>query len=141
MAEIKTKATKQSAKKFLETVEPKQKREDGLALLKMFQKVTGEKPVMWGPSIVGFGQFHYKSERSAQEGDWPLSGFSPRKQNLTLYIMHGNEDSKDLFKQLGKHKTSKACLYLNKLADVDQAVLETLIKKSLRYMKRKYNIK
>ena len=121
---------------FLENIAPEQKRRDSLVLLKMFRKVTGERPVMWGSSIVGFGKYHYKSERSAQEGDWPLSAFSPRKQNLTLYIMAGNKDSKDLLKKLGKHKTSKGCLYINKLADVDQATLEKLVKKSFQYMKK-----
>src|SRR5829696_3138016 len=106
MAELKTKVTTQDAKEFLNTVEPEQKRQDGFALLELFQKVTGEKPVMWGTSIVGFGKYHYKSERSTQEGDWPLVGFSPRKQNLTLYIMAGNHDNHALLEKLGKHKSS-----------------------------------
>ncbi len=138
MAELKTKATNQSAKEFLDKIEPAEKREDGLALLKMFEKITGEKAVMWGSSIVGFGMYHYKSERSAQEGDWPLTGFSPRKQNLTLYVMHGNKDNPAL-KKLGKHKTSGGmggCLYINKLTDVDQAILTKLIKNSFDYMKK-----
>ncbi|MBX4211783.1 MAG: DUF1801 domain-containing protein [Candidatus Yanofskybacteria bacterium] len=139
MAEPKTKATKESVLKFLKSVEPEQKRKDGLALLKMFEKVTGQKAVMWGTSIVGFGKYHYKSERSSQEGDWMLTGFSPRKQNLTLYVMHGNNDSHELFKKLGKHKTSGGmggCLYINKLTDVDGKVLTTIIKKSYQYMKK-----
>ena len=138
MAELKTKATKQNPKDFLNTVEPEGKRNDGLALLAMFQKITGEKAVMWGSSIVGFGMYHYKSERSTQQGDWPLVGFSPRKQNLTLYIMHGNESNGALLKKLGKHKTSVGCLYINRLADVDMKVLAELIKKSYSYMKRKW---
>ena len=101
----------------------------------MFKKITGEKPVMWGSSIVGFGMYHYKSERSAQEGDWLLTGFSPRKQNLTIYVMAGNKDNPEL-KKLGKHKTSVGCLYVNKLSDVDQTVLEKLIKTSFEYMKK-----
>ncbi len=137
MAELKTQATKVSAKDFLNTIEPEEKRKDGFALLEMFEKVTGEKPVMWGSSIVGFGMYHYKSERSTQEGDWPLVGFSPRKQNLTLYIMHGNEGNPDL-KKLGKHKISKGCLYINKLSDVDQSVLPGLIENCLRAMKKMY---
>ena len=137
MAELKTKATKQNAKEFLNTVEPEGKRKDSLALLAMFQKITGEKPVMWGTSIVGFGTYHYKSERSTQEGDWPLIGFSPRKQNLTLYIMHGFADLTDLLKKLGKHKTSMGCLYINKLADVNLKVLEQIIKKRFEYNKKK----
>jgi hypothetical protein len=140
MAEPKTKATKDSVLKFLNSVTPDEKRNDSLVLLKLFEKVTGEKAVMWGTSIVGFGKYHYKSEKSAQEGDWMLVGFSPRKQNLTLYIMHGNKDGQDLLKKLGKHTTSGGiggCLYINKLLDVDQKVLETLIKKSFTHMKKK----
>jgi hypothetical protein len=91
---------------------------------------------MWGSSIVGFGRYHYKSERSKQEGDWFLVGFSPRKQNLTLYILHGNDTDQELLGKLGKHKTSGGgmggCLYINKLSDVDEKVLETLIKKSFK---------
>jgi hypothetical protein len=136
MAEIKTKATKESAVAFLKSIEPAEKQKDGLALLKMFKEITGEKAVMWGASIVGFGKYHYKSERSTQEGDWPLVGFSPRKQNLTLYCMAGNDASDNLFKKLGKHKTSKGCLYINRLADVNQKVLAALIKKSYLYSKK-----
>jgi len=139
MAEPKTRVTNQDPKDFLNTIEPEQKRADGFALLEMFKKVTGEKAVMWGTSIVGFGQYHYKSERSAQEGDWMLIGFSPRKQNLSLYILHGNNDNAAL-KKLGKHKTSGGiggCLYINKLSDVDQTILTKLIKESFEYMKKK----
>ncbi len=139
MSEPKTKASNQSVKAFLNKVEPVEKRQDSLALLEMFEKVTGEKAVMWGTSIVGFGKYHYKSERSRQEGDWMLVGFSPRKQNLTLYILHGNKDNPAL-KALGKHKTSSSgmggCLYINKLADVDRKVLGKLIETSYRSMKR-----
>lgn len=138
MAELKTKATKESVSKFLKSIEPKERREDGLILLKMFEEITGEKAMMWGASIVGFGVYHYKSERSTQEGDWPLSAFSPRKQNLTLYIMSGNKDDKEILKKLGKHKTSVGCLYINKLSDVDLKVLATLIKRSYQYMKKLY---
>jgi len=138
MAEPKTKPTSQSVKEFLNGVVPEGKRQDSFALLEMFEKVTGEKAVMWGTSIVGFGQYHYKSERSSQEGDWMLVGFSPRKQNLTLYILHGNKDNPALEK-LGKHKTSSSgmggCLYINKLSDVDREVLRTLIDTSYRSMK------
>ena len=137
MSEPKTKPTSQSVKEFLNSVVPEEKRQDSFALLEMFEKITGEKAVMWGTSIVGFGQYHYKSERSKQEGDWMLVGFSPRKQNLTLYIMHGNKDNPALEK-LGKHKTSGGmggCLYINKLSDVDQKVLGKLIEKSYRHMK------
>lgn len=136
MAELKTKLTKQRATDFLKTVEPEQKREDGKVLLKMFEKATGEKPAMWGTSIVGFGSYHYESERSAQKGDWMLTGFSPRKANLTLYVMTGIDKKDPLLKKLGKYKASGGCLYINKLADVDQRVLETLVGKSYKQMKR-----
>lgn len=138
MAELKTQANNQEPKDFLNTIEPDEKRKDGFALLDMFEKVTGEKAVMWGSSIIGFGKYHYKSEKSRQEGDWMLVGFSPRKQNLTLYIMHGNNDNPAL-EQLGKHKTSGGiggCLYINKLTDVDQTVLEKLIDTSFKYMQK-----
>ncbi len=134
MAEIKTKETKQDPKEFLNTIEPEQKRKDALALLEMFKKATREKGVMWGSSIVGFGKYHYKSERSTQEGDWPLVAFSPRKQNLTLYVTHGNKPP--IPKNLGKHKISGSCLHINKLTDVDQAVLAKLIETSFKYMKK-----
>ncbi len=141
MAELKTRATTQNPKDFLETIEPEQKRLDGLALLEMFEKVTGEKAAMWGTSIVGFGKYHYKSEKSSQEGDWMLVGFSPRKQNLTLYIMHGNDKSQELLAKLGKHKSSGGsmggCLYINKLSDVDLKVLATLIETSFQFMKKR----
>lgn len=134
MAELKTKATSQPAEAFLKTIEPEEKRNDGFSLLAMFGEITGEKAVMWGDSIVGFGQYHYKSERSRQEGDWPLVGFSPRKQNLTLYIMQGNKDN-PLLEKLGKHKASGGCLYINKLSDIDQEILQQLIKTAFHYMK------
>lgn len=135
MAELKTKLTNQSPRDFLSTIEPEQKQQDSLVLLEMFEQVTGEAGTMWGPSIIGFGKYHYKSQRSAQEGDWFHVGFSPRKQNLTLYILHGNEERTDLLAKLGKHKTSKGCVYINKLADVDQTVLKKLIESSFAYTK------
>lgn len=130
MGTIKTVATKASVTDFINAVPEEAKRKDALALLALYKKVTGEKPVMWGTSMVGFGLYHYKSERSRQEGDWPLAAFSPRKQNLTLYVMPGFGNLDDLLAALGKHKTSKGCLYINKLADVDMAVLEKIVKRS-----------
>jgi len=130
MAEIKTKATSESVKDFLNTVEPEEKRVDSFALLEMFEEITGEKAVMWGTSIIGFGKYHYKSERSSQEGDWMLVGFSPRKQNLTLYIIRGFKDKQEMLTKLGKHKTSVGCLYIKRLSDVDLDVLKTLVKNS-----------
>jgi hypothetical protein len=138
MATPKTTVNDANVEDFINKVEDQVKKQDSLALLKLFSKVTGEKPTMWGSSIIGFGSYHYKSEKSRQEGDWMLTGFSPRKQNLTLYVMPGFADYQDLLKDLGKHKTSVSCLYINKLADVDLAVLEKLIKKSFAAMKAEH---
>lgn len=143
MAEPKTRITQQDPRDFLRTIEPEEKRVDSFKLLDLFEHVTGEKAVMWGTSIVGFGTYHYKSEKSSQEGDWMLVGFSPRKQNLTLYILHGNSDSTDLLDALGNHKTSGGiggCLYINRLIDVDQTILEKLIEKSFQYMKNVHKV-
>ena len=138
MSELKTKVTNDSVEDFINSVEDEVKRNDSFQLLKMFSNITGEKPKMWGSSIIGFGQYHYKSERSKQEGDWLLTGFSPRKQNLTLYIMASFNDYSSLLTDLGKHKTNVGCIYINKLADVDPAVLKKIIKKSFDDMKRQY---
>jgi hypothetical protein len=135
MAELKTKPTNKDPKVFLNSIQPEQKRKDGFMLLEMFERVTGEKAVMWGESIVGFGMYHYKSERSSQEGDWPLVGFSPRKQYLTLYVISGNKENDKLFEKLGKYTTSVSCLYINKLADVDLEVLSKIIKNTYLYEK------
>ena len=139
MAELKTKATKASVTDFLDKTTPEQKKKDAYEILEMFKDATGQKPVLWGTSIVGFGKYHYKSERSSQEGDWPLTGFSPRKQNLTLYVMSGFENLKGDLVKLGKHKTSVGCLYINKLADVDKAALKKIIKKSYEHAKKTLN--
>jgi hypothetical protein len=141
MADAKTKITKASALDFIMSVPEQQKRTDALALLKLFKDITKEKPRMWGQSIVGFGVYHYKSERSTQEGDWPLTGFSPRKQSLTLYVMSGFDDQALLLEKLGKYKKSVACLYINKLADVDLKVLAQIIKKSFLTMKKRHTVK
>jgi hypothetical protein len=138
MSTIKTQKNDASVTDFLDAVSDETKRKDSYVLLDMFSKITGEEPKMWGASIIGFGQYHYKSERSSQEGDWPLTGFSPRKQNLTLYIMPGFANYSDLLTNLGKHKTSVGCLYINKLSDVDQNVLEKIIKLSFEDMKKKH---
>lgn len=136
MAELKTKLTKQKPTDFIKKVEPEQKRKDSLVLLKMFQKATGEKPAMWGDSIVGFGSYHYKSKRSSQEGDWMLVAFSPRKANLTLYVMQGIRKDDPALKKLGKYKVGGGCLYINKLEDVDEKVLAGLVQRSYRQMKK-----
>jgi hypothetical protein len=133
---IKTQPTKVTATAFINSVDDEQKRKDSKKLLKLMKEVTGEKPVMWGTSIIGFGSYHYKSERSRQEGDWPLAGFSPRKQNMTVYIMPGFERYDALMKKLGKYKTGKSCLYFKKLDDIDEGVLRELVSESYQLMKK-----
>jgi hypothetical protein len=130
MSTIKTLVTDANVEDFINSVDGDVKKADAFKILEMYKEATSEKPKMWGSSIIGFGQYHYKSERSKQEGDWPLAAFSPRKQNLTLYIMPGANDYGDLLSKLGKHKTSKGCLYINKLSDVDEDILKKLIKRS-----------
>ena len=135
MAELKTKLNKASVTKFLNGIKDETKRKDAFTISKIMQKVTKEKPKMWGSSIVGFGSYHYKGA-SGREGDWPLTGFSPRAQNLTLYIMPGFERYDALLKKLGKHKLGKSCLYINKLEDVDTSVLEELVTEGVKLMKK-----
>ena len=120
---------------FLNSVEDEQKRKDCFEILKMMKQVTRESPKMWGSSIVGFGSYHYKGA-SGREGDWMLTGFSPRKQNLTLYLMGGFDPHKNLLKKLGKHKTSVGCLYIKNLDDVDKKVLKELVTESVKTMKK-----
>ncbi|MBL8101348.1 MAG: DUF1801 domain-containing protein [Anaerolineales bacterium] len=135
MAELKTKQTDASVEDFLNSVKDGQTRADCFEILKIMKQATKEEPKMWGSSIVGFGSYHYKGA-SGREGDWMLTGFSPRKQNLTLYLMGGFEAHADLLKKLGKHKTSVGCLYIKKLDDVDVKVLKELIKNSYKTMKQ-----
>ncbi|TAH33460.1 DUF1801 domain-containing protein [Candidatus Saccharibacteria bacterium] len=137
MSELKTKLNDASVEDFLNAVPEDMKRKDGFELLKLFTEVTGETAKMWGSSIVGFGQYHYKSERSSQEGDWPLTGFSPRKAALTLYLGLNVDEYADQLASLGKHKTGKGCLYINKLADIDLAVLRKLIDTAHHDMKKR----
>lgn len=133
MAELKTKLSDASVEVFLDGIADEAKRRDSYAILAMMQEVTGVEGKMWGDSIVGFGSYHYKYA-SGREADWPLVGFSPRKQNLTLYIMSGFEQYDELLQRLGKHSTGKACLYVKRLADVDPAVLRELVKLSVEHM-------
>ncbi|WP_424942168.1 DUF1801 domain-containing protein [Aliiroseovarius crassostreae] len=130
MTQTKTQPTDASVDAFLNAVEPARRREDGLVLLDLFKRVTGFKPVMWGPSIVGFGRYHYRY-KTGREGDFLATGFSPRKSALSLYIMPGYQDYGTLLTRLGKHKTGASCLYINTLADVDLSVLEELIRQGL----------
>ncbi|MAT41147.1 MAG: hypothetical protein CL609_02320 [Anaerolineaceae bacterium] len=133
MAELKTKINDQSVEKFLNGVPDEKKRQDSFQIKKIMEEITGEPAKMWGDSIVGFGSYHYKYA-SGQEGDWMLTAFSPRKQNLTLYIMPGFERYENLMKQLGKYKTGKACLYIKKLEDVNLDVLKELVILSVKHM-------
>jgi hypothetical protein len=135
MSAIKTVINDASVEEFINAVTDETKRNDSFTLLEMFTRITGEKPKMWGTSMIGFGQYHYKSERSKQEGDWPLTAFSPRKQNLTLYFMLGFSGYANILQDLGKYKTSKGCLYINRLSDVNLNVLEQLVKQSYLAMK------
>ena len=133
MAENKTQKNEQSVEDFLNRVEDEQKRRDSFAVMELMKEVTGEEPAMWGDSIVGFGSYHYRYA-SGREGDSPLTGFSPRKQNLTLYITSGFEQYEDLLDDLGKFKTGKSCLYLKRLQDVDLDVLRELVRQSVAHM-------
>lgn len=133
MAELKTRPTDKSVTAFLNNIADEQKRQDCFAILGMMQQATGAAAKMWGDSIVGFGSYHYKYA-SGREGDWFLVGFSPRKQNLTLYVMAGFSEYDGLLSQLGKHKTGKSCLYIKKLADINQSTLQELITKSVAHM-------
>ena len=130
MADNKTKPTKLSVAAFIDALPDETRRADAKALVKLMQSATGEKPKMWGPSIVGFGSYHYTYE-SGREGDTPLAGFSPRKAATVLYGVTGLSDSDELLAKLGKHTTGGGCLYIKKLADVDRKVLEALIIKSV----------
>ena len=138
MAQNKTVPNQASVTDFLNAVEDQQKKADCYELLDLMQEITGKSPVMWGPSIVGFGSYHYKYD-SGREGDMLLTGFSPRKQNLTMYIMAGFNRYEDLMKKLGKYKTGKSCLYVKKLDDVDRKVLKELITSSFQHYDKKYN--
>jgi len=136
MAELKTKKNRKSVKAFLDAVEHDGRRGDANRVLTLMEEVTGEKPQMWGDAIVGFGSYHYVYE-SGREGDWFVTGFSPRKQNLTLYIMSGFSAYDELLGKLGKHKTGKSCLYVNKLDDIDLKVLRRLVKESVAAVRKR----
>ena len=134
MAEPKTKPTKESVKDFLNRIPEAERREDCFAIAKMMEEITGEKPVMWGPSIVGFGSYHYKYG-SGREGDWMMTGFSPRKKDLTVYLMMGFEKRAELMEKLGKHSHAKSCLYIKRLSDIHVPTLKKLIKASVKDLK------
>ncbi|NOS86317.1 MAG: DUF1801 domain-containing protein [Ignavibacteria bacterium] len=127
LAEIKTKQTEQSVEDFISSIKNEQKRKDSLILLKMFKKISGEKPKIWGSSIIGFGKKIYKSPATSREVEWFKLGFSPRKANISLQLVIDVRKHSDLLKNFGKHKAGVGCLYINKLADVDMKVLEKII--------------
>jgi hypothetical protein len=137
MAEPKTKPTKQSVAAFLAKVADVTKREDAKTLIAMMKHATKQEPVMWGTSIIGFGTYRYKYA-SGREGDWPIVGLSPRKQNLTVYIMPGFDEFEDLLAKLGKHSTGSSCLYIKRLADIDVPTLKKIVVRAVAKMKKKY---
>ncbi|MEM9408548.1 MAG: DUF1801 domain-containing protein [Acidobacteriota bacterium] len=134
---MKTTENSASVRDFLAGIEDPQKRKDCRAVARLMKAATGKRPKMWGSTIVGYGRYHYKYE-SGREGDFFLTGYSPRKQNLTLYVMYGFDGSEDLLRRLGKHKTGKSCLYIKRLEDVDLEVLDELIRGSVTAMREKY---
>jgi len=137
MYELKTKETENSVIEFIELVENPKKREDAYRLLDIFTEATGHKAKMWGPSIIGFGSYHYKYQ-SGHEGDAPLVGFSPRKSKISLYFATGDEKREALLKDFGKHTTGKACVYINKVADIDKDVLIALVHQSVQFLQKLY---
>lgn len=140
LVELKTKETKADVMAFLSSQADEQKRNDSLALLKMMKTVTKSEPKIWGGSIVGFGKYIFSSPKTGRSGEWFMTGFSPRKQNLTVYFMTGFSRDGELMKKLGKYKISGgSCLYINKLADIDMKVLKELVASSWKYMKKKYS--
>jgi hypothetical protein len=138
MAELKTQKNDASVEGFVNSIDDDSKRLDSLKLLEIFDECTGEKPAMWGKSMVGYGSYHYKSERSSQEGDWMMTGFSPRKQNLTIYIIPGFSKYQNELAKLGKHKTSVSCLYIKRLSDINLEILKKIISDSFVTMKKSY---
>jgi hypothetical protein len=141
MGEIKTKRTDLNVDEYLMSVEPEKKRMDSIELKKVFDSVLNKKAEYWSNNMIGYGSYHYKSERSKQEGDWPLIAFSPRKQYISLYIMSGASNYQDLLNKLGKYKAgSGSCIYINKLEDINIDVLKEITEKSVADMKKMYNV-
>ena len=140
MAELKTKQNNSDVSEFINSfADSEQKRKDSFELLKLMQDFTGYEAKIWGPSIIGFGSYHYKSERSRQEGDWPLIGFSPRKAAISLYVFTGAKEHEHLLEGLGKFKKGKACIYVKKLSDINQDVLKKIMKATIEYLQTKYS--
>lgn len=140
MAENKTRATNASVSEFLSGIEDPQQRSDLKKVAAMMRRATGKRARMWGPSIVGYGSYHYRYE-SGREGDFMITGYAPRKQAMAIYILPGFERFADLMAKLGKYKTGKSCLYIKRLADVDERILERLIREAVKYMREHYDTK
>lgn len=140
MAEIKTKQNDADVHNFINSyANTEQKRKDSFEILKLMEETTGYEPKMWGESLIGFGSYHYKSDRSRQEGDWLLVGFSPRKAAISLYVYSDCDGQEDLLKELGKFKMGKSCIYINKLSDINKDTLEKLIITTIDFLKSKYS--
>jgi hypothetical protein len=135
MSDPKTRPTDQDVELFLDRIPDAQQRHDSCTIAEIMREITGADPIIWGDSIVGFGSYHYRYA-SGREGDWPLTGFSPRKQNLTLYLCYGFDQHSELLQRLGKYKVGKACLYLKRLSDVDRTALHELIERSVEQVTR-----
>jgi hypothetical protein len=139
MAELKTKQHDGDVFEFIDTfANSEQKKADSIELVNIMQRLTGYEPKMWGASMIGFGSYHYKSERSKQEGDWPLVAFSPRKAAISLYVFTGNPEHEYLLKDLGEYKIGKACIYIKRLSDISLEALERLILATIAFLKNKY---
>jgi hypothetical protein len=140
MAEIKTKQTDANVHDFIRTfADTEQKQKDSFELLELMKDFTGYEPKMWGPSIIGFGSYHYKSDRSRQEGDWPLVGFSPRKAAISLYVYSGCAGQDELLKDLGKFKMGKGCIYIKKLSDINPETLKRIMKSTIEHLQSKFS--
>jgi hypothetical protein len=141
MTELKTRQHGGDVFEFIHSfADTEQKRQDSLELVQLMQEATGHPPKMWGPTMIGFGQYHYKSDRSRQEGDWPLVGFSPRKAAISLYVYTGYPEHEHLLEGLGKYKMGKACIYVKKLADIDAEVLKRLMHATIDFLNEKYGV-
>ena len=139
MAALKTQPTQTNVAEFIRTfADSEQKQKDSFELIEIMRKVTGCEPQMWGPSMIGFGKYHYKSERSRQEGDWPLVGFSPRKAAISLYVFSGMPEHEYLLENLGKFKKGAACIYVKKLSDINIPVLKEIMKTTISFLKERY---
>jgi len=139
MAELKTKKTEADVTEFINSfADTEQKRKDSFELLKLMTDFTGFQPKMWGPTMIGFGQYHYKSDRSTQEGDWPLVGFSPRKAAISLYVYTGAPEHEHLLENLGRFKKGAACIYVKKLSDINQEALKKLMGTTIDYLQKRY---